>query len=142
MIFVASLAFLLAAANAPTLEQVRADQNAEHRAHLAIDYAAAAEKAAETANDKGDQTEVASQLHNMVAAIELARDSFAAAGKTPVRQPGSFKNAELRTHEILVRLGDFRHKVDEEQRAPIESSIMKIQEIHDVWFEGIMGKKK
>jgi hypothetical protein len=77
----------------------------------------------------------------MVSAMELARDSFTAAGKTPGRQPGSFKSVELRSHAILARLADLRHKLDDDQRAVIDGPIMKVQEIHDAWFDGIMGKK-
>lgn len=134
--------FFFAAALPLTLDQVQADPNPEHRAHAAVDYAAAAERAAESANQNGETDRFLAELKNMVVAMELARDSFAAAGKTPGRQPGSFKSVELRSHEILVRLGDLRHKLDEEQRVLIDGSIIKVQEIHDYWFEGIMGKKK
>ena len=131
------------AANAPlTLDQVRGDSNPEHRAKAAVEFAAASERAAEAANEKQDAEQIALELKNMVMAMELARDSFAAAGKTPGRNPGSFKSVELRSHEILQRLGDLRHKMDDEQRALMEGPIMKVEEIHDYWFDGIMGKKK
>ena len=74
--------------------------------------------------------------------MELARDSFTAAGKTPIRQPGSFKGVEMRSHEILHRLEDLRNKMDADQRAALDGPIIKIEEIHDAWFDGIMGKKK
>ena len=74
--------------------------------------------------------------------MELARDSFTAAGKTPGRQPGSFKSVELKSHDILHRLGDLQKKMDIDDKALVEGSIMKVQEIHDAWFDGIMGKKK
>jgi hypothetical protein len=135
-------ALCLIAATPATLDQLRAEQNPEHRAKLAVDYAALAERAAEAANEAGDDKKLASELQNVVAAIELARDSFAAAGKTPGRQPGSFKSAELKSHEILIRLADLRHKMDDEQRPLIDAPIAKVQDIHDFWFDGIMGKKK
>jgi hypothetical protein len=125
-----------------TLDQVRADPNPEHRAKAAVDYAALAERAAESANDSGDDAHLAAEIKNMVAAMELARDSFTAAGKTPFRQPGSFKSVELRSHDILHRLADLQQKMDVGQKPVLDGPIMKIQEIHDAWFEGIMGKKK
>lgn len=125
-----------------TLDQVRADPNPEHRAKAAVDYAALAERAAESANDNGDDARLAAEIKNMVAAMELARDSFTAAGKTPVRQPGSFKSVELRSHDILHRLADLQQKMDIDHKRILDGPIMKIQEIHDAWFDGIMGKKK
>jgi hypothetical protein len=73
--------------------------------------------------------------------MELARDSFIAAGKTPGRQPGSFKGAELRSHAMLNRLSDLKQKLDLDEQALLDGPIMKVQEIHDDWFDGIMGKK-
>lgn len=134
--------FFFATTGSLTLDQVRADPNPEHRAKAALEYAALAERAAESANDGGDETRLAADLKNMVVAMELARDSFTAAGKTPSRQPGSFKGAEIRSHEILHRLADLQNKMDADQRAALDGPIMKVQEIHDVWFDGIMGKKK
>jgi hypothetical protein len=32
--------------------------------------------------------------------------------------------------------------MDLDQKAVLDGPIMKIQEIHDAWFDGIMGKKK
>ncbi len=125
-----------------TLDQVRADPNPEHRAKAAVDYAALSERSAEAANGYGDEARLATEIKTMVAAMELARDSFAAAGKTPGRQPGSFKSVELRSHEILHRLSDLRSKMDLDQKQILDGPIMKIQEIHDAWFDGIMGKKK
>jgi hypothetical protein len=141
MTILCSFLLLFAAAGNLTLDQIRADSNPEHRAKAAVDYAVLAERAAEAANEAGDTARLEADLKNMVLAMELARDSFAAAGKTPGRQPGSFKSVELRSHGILVRLTDLRHKLDEDQRPLIDGPIMKVQEIHDAWFDGIMGKK-
>jgi hypothetical protein len=142
MILLHPVIFFLAFSGALTLDQVRADPNPEHRAKAAMDYAEVAERAAEFANDANDQTRLAADIGSMVVAMELARDSFIAAGKTPSRQPGSFKNVELRSHEMLIRLTDLRQKMDAEQKSVLDGPIMKIQAIHDAWFDGIMGKKK
>jgi hypothetical protein len=138
---VLTILLFLAAAN-PTLDQIRSDSNPERRARSAVEYAAVAERAAESANDAGDDARLHTELQNMVAAMELARDSFTAAGKTPARQPGSFKNAELRAHDILHRLADLQNKMDAGDRNTLDRPIMKVQEIHDAWFDGIMGNKK
>ena len=137
------LAFAAAAASGTvTLDSVRADPNPEHRAKSAVDFAAMAERDAEIANGYTDAARFTTDIANMVAAMELARDSFVAAGKTPGRQPGSFKTVELRSHDMLHRLADLRDKLDGDQKPLLDGPIMKITEIHDAWFDGIMGKKK
>jgi hypothetical protein len=141
MIAVFALLFL-AASNPLTLDQVRAETNPEHRAKAAVKYAALAERAAEQASDNGDNAAFQASVSDMLAAMELARDSFEESGKTPSHDPRTFKGAELKSHEILHRLADLRESLDFDQRAFLDGPIMKIQAIHDVWFYGIMGKKK
>ena len=54
MTFLYPILIFLAATGPLTLDQVRADPNPEHRAKAAVDYAAIAERAAESASDSGD----------------------------------------------------------------------------------------
>jgi hypothetical protein len=142
MILLFTLFFLLAAPPPSSLDQVKAEPNAEHRARVAIDYAAAAEKSAEAAFEKGDMANLEADLKNVEASFEVAKEAFAASGKTPGRNPGPFKYAELHSRELLIRLRDLEQRMDSSDRDAIERVKAKIQEIHDVWFEGIMGKKK
>ena len=135
--------FLMFAAPPPaSLDHVKADPNPEHRARLAIDYAAVAEKSAEAAYDKGDMKAVAAQLKNVADSFDLAKASFEAAHKTPGRNPGPFKYAELHSRELLIRLSDLEQKMDISERPPVADVKTKVQELHDAWFEGIMGRKK
>jgi hypothetical protein len=133
---------LLSQAAPPALDEVRAEPNLEHRAKLAVEYAAAAERNAEAAYAKGNAAGVAAELKNMVTGVEIAQQALAQTGKSPVHHPGPFKSGELRTQEILVRLGDLEHKMDADERGVLEGPRMKVQEIHDAWFDGIMSKKK
>jgi hypothetical protein len=134
---------LLFAPPAPTsLDQVRADPNPDHRARAAIDYASVAEKAAEAAYARGDAQGLAAELKKVEESVEIAQDAFAAAHKTPGRNPGPFKYAELHSRELLIRLGDLEQKMDSGDRGMIAEVKAKIQEMHDAWFEGIMGRKK
>jgi hypothetical protein len=134
---------LLLAQPAPlTLDQIRADANLEHRAKAAVDYAAAAERLAEAAYDKGDMEAVTAALNNMATGAEIARDALAQTGKSPMHHPGPFKSAELRTEEVLVRLDDLERRMDASERDVLKVPKDKVQEIHDAWFDGIMGKKK
>jgi hypothetical protein len=141
MIAVFALLFF-AAANQLTLDQVRAEANPEHRAKAAVEYATSAERAAEQAAGNNDDASFRKSIADMLTAMELARDSFEASGKTPSRNPRNFKTAELQSHELLHRLGDLKDSLDIDQRALLEGPIKKIEAIHDVWFYGIMGRKK
>jgi hypothetical protein len=135
--------FLLFAAPAPSsLDQVKADPNPEHRARAAIDYSAVAEKNAETAYSKGEMASVAAELKNVEQSMSMADEAFTASKKTPGRNPGPYKYAELRSRELLIRLSDLEQKMDATERTEISRIKAKVQEIHDAWFEGIMGRKK
>jgi hypothetical protein len=134
---------LLFASPAPlSLDQVKADPNPDHRAKAAIDYSALAEKNAEAAYARGDMQSVAAELKNVEESFEAAQDAFAASGKTPGRNPSPYKYAELRSRELLIRLSDLERRMDVGERELIAGVKEKVQEIHDAWFEGIMGKKK
>jgi hypothetical protein len=135
--------FLLLAAPAPTsLDQVKADPNPDRRAKEAIDYASVAEKNAETAYAKGELQSVATELKDVTESIDAAQEAFVAGHKTPGRNPGPFKYAEMRSRELLIRLNDLERKMDSSERSVVVDTRAKVQEMHDAWFEGIMGRKK
>lgn len=136
------IAMLFAQVVLPGLDQIRADVNPERRAKLAVEFAAAAEKAAEAAYSNGDLAGVSAELKNMVAGIELAKESLEQTGKTASRNPGPFKAAELKSQAILERLSDLEKRMDSEERGVLETARNRVQEIHDAWFDGIMSKKK
>ena len=134
--------FCFSAQTAPaSLEQIRAEPNLEHRARAAIEYAAAAERGAETAYTKSELAGVESELQNMVMALEIARQALEQTGKSPVRPPGPFKFGEMRTQETLVRLNDFEHRVEPDERRKWKVLNKKCSS-SCVWLEGIMSKKK
>ncbi len=135
--------FLLWAPPAPlSLDQVKAEPNPERRARAAVDYAAVAEKNAEADYAKGDLEATLAELKNVSESFDTARESLAASGKTPGRQPGPYKYAEMRSRELLIRLGDLEQRMDAGERTPISDVRAKIQGMHDAWFEGIMGRTK
>jgi hypothetical protein len=135
--------FLLFAAPLPTsLDQVKADPNPEHRARAAVDFAAISEKNAEAAFTNGDIKAMAAELNTMKESMELARDSFVESKKTPGRSPGLYKYAELRSRELLIRLDDLERRMYIDDRDLMTLPKASVQEIHDAWFDGIMGRKK
>lgn len=134
--------FILLAAPAPSsLDQVKAESNPEHRAKAAIEYASVAERNAEAAYSRGDMKSVEAELSNMQQSLDLAQDSLTASGKTPGRNPGPYKYAEMHSRELLIRLGDLEQKMDAAERPPVETARAKVQQMHDAWFDGIMGRK-
>lgn len=137
-----ALALLLAAPVPSSLEQVKADPNPDHRAKAAIDYAAVAEKNAETAYAKGDLRTMEAELKNVEESLQAAQEALIASGKTPGRNPGPYKYAELHSRDLLIRLGDLEQKMDISERSAVEPVKAKVQEIHDAWFEGIMGRRR
>jgi hypothetical protein len=139
---VAVLLLLLTQTPPATLDQVRAESNPDRRAREAVEFAAVAERQAEAAYDKGDTDGIRSHLKTMEDAVELAQESLEATGKNATRHPGPYKFAETRSHELLQRLSDFEHRMDEDERSLLEGPKNKVQQIHDAWFEAIMGKKK
>lgn len=137
------MAFLLLAAPAITsLDQVKADPNPEHRARAAIDFALTAQKQVETAYASGDMVATTADLKLVKESVELAQASFIASGKTPGRNTSPFKYAEQHTRQLLIRLNDLEQKMDASERDAVTTIKAEIQQIHDAWFEGIMGKKK
>ena len=137
-----ALILLLAPPAPSSLDQVKADPNPDHRAKAAIDYASVAEKNAEAAYAKGDAQSVAAELKNVEESLEAAQEALVASHKTPGRNPTPYKYAELHSRELLIRLGDLEQRMDSSDRNVIAGVRAKVQEMHDAWFEGIMGRKK
>ena len=96
-----------ATTGAVTLDSVRADPNPEHRAKAAVDFAVTAERDAEIANGYTDAARFKTDIDNMVAAMELARDSFTAAGKTPGRR--IILAATIDLQQLRLRSGRVPH---------------------------------
>lgn len=137
-----TLLILLAAPAPSSLDQVKAEPNPEHRARAAMDYASVAERNAEAAYSRGEMRKVETELRNMQQSLDLAQDSLTASGKTPGRNPGLYKYAEMHSRELLIRLGDLEQKMDVSERPPVETVKERVQEMHDAWFDGIMGRKR
>jgi hypothetical protein len=137
------LFLLLAAAPAPaSFDQVKAEPNPERRARAAVDFAAIAERKAEAAFSNGDMKQVAVELNTMKECMEMTRDSLVASRKTPGRDPELYKYAELRSRELLIRLEDLERRMLVEDREVVAVPKVRVQEIHDFWFEGIMSRTK
>ena len=137
-----TLLLLLAAPVPASLDQVKAEPDPERRARAAIDFAAIAERNAEAAFSNGNEQDVVAQLKTMKESMEVTRVSLVASRKTPGRNPQLYKYFELRAHELLIRLEDFERRMSFEDREVVATPKARVQEIHDFWFDGIMGRRK
>jgi hypothetical protein len=140
--FLALLLFLAAAPIPISFDQVKSEPNPERRARAAVDFAATSEKKAEAAFADGDMKEVVAELKTMKESMEMTRDSLIASKKTPGRDPGLYKYAELRSRELLTRLDDLERRLLVEERELVAVPKARVLEIHDFWFDGIMSRKK
>ena len=132
----------LTQAVAPTFDQIKAEPNLERRAKIAVEFAAQAERAAEAAYSNSDLPAVAEALKNMVNGMELAKEALDLTGRSANRHPGPFKWVELKSQEILGRLGDLEKRMDADERDMVVKPRSRVQDIHDAWFDGIMSKKR
>jgi hypothetical protein len=124
------------------LARVEAEPNLEKRAHAALDNADDALRRAREAYAKGDDGAANARLDEIQKSVELADSALKQTGKNPSRSPKHFKQAEMRTRDLLRRLDGFRDQMSVADRASAERVVEAVQKIHDAWLDGIMGKKK
>jgi len=124
------------------LSRVEAEPNLEKRAHAALDNADDALRRAREAYTKGDDATTNARLDEVEKSVELADTALKQTGKNPSRSPKHFKQAEMRSRDLLRRLDGFRDQMSVSDRAAAERVVEVVQKIHDAWLDGIMGKKK
>ncbi|HKW97167.1 MAG TPA: hypothetical protein VJN43_05495 [Bryobacteraceae bacterium] len=142
------IALPLAAAEQPAgspaedLARIQTETNLEKRARAALDNADDALKRARDAYQKGDSTEANARLSEIEQSVVLADESLKATHKNPSRSPKHFKQAEMRTRELLRKLDGFRDEMSVTDRPALDRVASAVQKIHDALLDGIMGGKK
>jgi hypothetical protein len=124
------------------LESIKTEPNVERRSELAMANASVAMDLARDSYRGGDVAKTQTALEEVGASVEMSYDALVEGGKDPHKHPKFFKNAELRTRELLRRLEDMRRAVDNEERAMVEKVRDRVSEIHDNLLNGIMTKRK
>jgi hypothetical protein len=148
LLFLISLAALLATGQKTpetppdSLSRLQAEPNLEKRARAALDNAEDALKQARDAYANGDNARAASRLEEVQQSVEVADASLRQTGKNPSRSPKHFKQAELRTRELLRKLDGFRDEMSVVDRPVLDRVAAAVQKVHDALLDGIMGKKK
>ena len=136
--------FLFAAGTARAdLKQVMTEPNLEKRSKLALDNAETAYQAARDAYQKGNNTQVASDVSELVESVDLAYDSLNQTGKDPRKSPKWFKRAEIQTRDLLRRITSFQQEMDFADRSLLDKAKTTVQQVHDNLLMGLMeGKRK
>lgn len=135
-------ALVFCAALHADVASVKGEPNLEKRARLALANAGDVLTTAQGDYEKGDLPGAQGAFDEMRELVEVAQSALAETHKNPVRSPKHFKNAEVKSRELLKRIEGFEQSMDFQDRALIEPAKTKIQEIHDGWLLGIMGPKK
>ena len=125
-----------------SLEQVRAEPNLEKRSVLAMDNAAAALKEARAAYNSGDTAKAADKAKEIEESVDVAYAALEKTGKDPRRSPKWFKHAEIQSNELLRSIEAFEHDMSLDDRAILEKTKEKVQQVHDDLLAGLMGGKR
>lgn len=143
--FVLALALTLAggAAASTELDAVRAEANLEKRSKLALDNAASALRSAREAYQAGDTATVTVKTDEIGESVDLAYNSLTETGKNPRKSPKWFKHAEMETRELTRRLEDFAQQMNYDDRAILDKTRARVEQVHDDLLTGLMeGRKK
>jgi len=143
--FVLALALTLAggAAASTELDAVRAEANLEKRSKLALDNAASALRSAREAYQAGDTATVTAKTDEIGESVDLAYNSLTETGKNPRKSPKWFKHAEMETRELTRRLEDFAQQMNYSDRAILDKTRARVEQVHDELLTGLMeGRKK
>ncbi len=124
------------------LPVVKSEPNPEKRARLALENADEALTGAKESYAKQDMAATTANLEELKDSVELARTSLQETGKDPRRRPKAFKYGEGRTRELLRRLDAFENAMDFQDRKVLDPVKIKLQEVHEEWLLGIMGRRK
>jgi hypothetical protein len=125
------------------LAQVRAEPNLEKRSRAALDNAERALKDSRKAYDAGDLKQTEALLDEVKESVNLAEASLEEKGKNPIKSPKHFKNAEIKTSELVRRLDAFSQSMNAADRPLADQVKERVQEAHERLLHDIMiGKKK
>ena len=124
------------------LDQIRAEPNLEKRSVLAMDNAMAALKDARAAYNAGDMARAMEKAKEIEESVDLAYESLEKTGKDPRRSPKWFKHAEIQSNELLRSIEALEHDMSLDDRAILEKTKERVQQVHDNLLAGLMGGKR
>ncbi len=123
------------------LTKAKAERNPDRRARLALENAALQLRAAGDADKAGDWGKAKAALAELSDSVDLAYESLKTTGRNP-RNSSQYKNFEIKTRTLLKGLGDFRERLDFDQREEVKPLADHLQAVHDQVLESILEPKK
>lgn len=142
MLWITVAALAAAAPQRGTMAWVMAESNLEKRSRRALEFSAAVLMAAVKAYDAGNWEQTMARVEEMRQGVALARKSLKDSGKDPRRSPRYFKDAEIRTRQLLREFEDFRQKMGIEERERLEPVRAYLQESNEEFLQSVMGSGK
>jgi hypothetical protein len=124
------------------LDAARAEPNLEKRSALALENAVAALRDFRTAYNSGNLSTCQAKALEIETSVELAYDSLQQTGKDPRRSPKWFKHAEIQSNELVRSMEAMQHDMSFADRALLEKTHDRVEQIHDNLLTGLMGGKK
>jgi hypothetical protein len=124
------------------LDQIRAEPNLEKRSVLAMDNAMAAVKETRAAYNAGDVARATEKAKEIEESVDLAYAALEKTGKDPRRSPKWFKHAEIQSNELLRSIEALEHDMSLDDRAILEKTKERVQQVHDNLLAELMGGKR
>ena len=124
------------------LAAVQTEPNLEKRSQAALVYAGQVLTDSRKAYSAGDMEKTAALIDELEKAVVLAENSLLNSKKDANKNPKYFKNAEIKTGDLLRRLDAFSQDMSVVDRPMIEKLKVTMQEAHDRLLLSIMTKKK
>lgn len=130
---------ITAAAAQGDLAAARAESNLEKRADKALDNAIDVARSLGKTYLADGMAKTQLLLAEIRESVELAYNSLKESGRNPRKRPKYFKRAELKTRELLKRLGGFSDRMAFDDRAKVEPLRAYVRKVHDEILEGVLG---
>ncbi len=124
------------------MSAVMAEPNLEKRSQMALVYAGQSLTDSRKAYSAGDLEKANALLAEVEKAVILAETALNDSGKDANKNPKYFKNAEIKTGELLRRLDAFSQDMSVLDRPATDKVQETVQEIHDRLLLAIMTRKK
>jgi hypothetical protein len=134
-------ALLVTGMLAADLPRVKAEPNLERRAKAALENADKALREAKEVYNKADIQQTSALIDEIKESVELAYSSLKETGKSPGRSPKHFKNAEIKTRELLRKLDAFQQEMNVADRSMLDAVKAKVQQVHDELLLGVMRRR-
>jgi hypothetical protein len=124
------------------LDAVKSEPNLEKRSKLALDNAHAAIDAARQAYSSGDLQGSNAALDEVRESVNLCLAALNETHKEARKSPKAFKRAEMEIAGLVRRLKSLETDFSLDDRAEVQKTVQRLQEVHDELISRIMSKKK